>query len=92
MEKFKEYGEMGKAALIKSSEHATGLSRDLGISASKGAALASSAKSLGASMGMNGDMAVKAAGEIYGSLKGTETLSNSTMKAFMKLNVYAGVS
>ena len=73
MEKFKEYGEMGKAALIKSSEHATGLSRDLGISASKGAALASSAKSLGASMGMNGDMAVKAAGEIYGSLKGTET-------------------
>ena len=92
MEKFKEYGEMGKAALIKSSEHATGLSRDLGISASKGAALASSAKSLGASMGMNGDMAVKAAGEIYGSLKGTETLSNSTMKAFMKLNVYAGIS
>jgi len=91
-QKFVEYGEMGLNSLKRSSEQATQLSRNLGISSSKGQEVAASARSIGMAMGMTSDMAVNSAKEIYGAMQGTEKLTRNAQQAFMQLNVFAGMS
>ena len=90
--KAKESAEKGEEYLKKMSEQSTGLARSLGISQSNAEKLAGSARAIGGSMGMTSEMATQSAGAIYGAMKGVEQLSGSTMKTFMQLNAYAGVS
>jgi len=91
-QQFVKYGEMGLESIKRTSEQATQLSRNLGVSAAKGQELAASARSVGMAMGMTGDMAVNSAKEIYSSINGAEKLSKETQKTFMQLNVFAGMS
>jgi hypothetical protein len=43
-------------------------------------------------MGMTSDMATSSASAIYGAMSGVEKVSDGTLKTFMKLNVFAGMS
>jgi len=91
-EKFKENAEAGLRAMTRLSEESTGLARTLGISQGKAEGVAAAARSMGSAMGMTTGMATKSAEAIYGAMSGVEKQSDNTLKTFMKLNVFAGMS
>ena len=92
MRKFKENAAEGLEYLKKVSQQSVDLARNLGISQEKANGVASSARAIGGAMGMTTDMAVGSASAIYGAMSGVEKVSDSTLKTFMKLNVFAGMS
>jgi hypothetical protein len=89
---FKENAERGLRAMTRLSEESTGLARTLGISQGKAEGVAAAARSMGSAMGMTTGMATKSAEAIYGAMSGVEKQSDNTLKTFMKLNVFAGMS
>ena len=92
IEKFKENAEAGLRAMTRLSDESTGLARTLGISQGKAEGVAAAARSMGSAMGMTTGMATKSAEAIYGAMSGVEKQSDNTLKTFMKLNVFAGMS
>lgn len=92
MRKFKENAAEGLEYLKKVSQQSVDLARNLGISQEKANGVAASARAIGGAMGMTTDMAVGSASAIYGAMNGVEKVSDSTLKTFMKLNVFAGMS
>jgi|688.fasta_scaffold77884_3 hypothetical protein len=92
MRKFKENAAEGLEYLKKVSQQSVDLSRSLGISQEKANGVAASARAIGGAMGMTTDMAMGSASAIYGAMSGVEKVSDGTLKTFMKLNVFAGMS
>ena len=92
IEKFKENADAGLRAMTRLSDESTGLARTLGISQGKAEGVAAAARSMGSAMGMTTGMATKSAEAIYGAMSGVEKQSDNTLKTFMKLNVFAGMS
>ena len=92
LNKFKENADAGLRAMTRLSDESTGLARTLGISQGKAEGVAAAARSMGSAMGMTTGMATKSAEAIYGAMNGVEKQSDNTLKTFMKLNVFAGMS
>lgn len=90
--KFEEMGQKGLEAMKLSSERVVGLSRELGVTVGLASKLSGQIYSVGGSIGMTAEMAIKAGGAVYSALDGAEKATNSTLKAFMTLSGYAGVS
>jgi hypothetical protein len=90
--KFEEIGQKGLEAMKLSSERVTGLSRELGITVGLASKLSGQISSVGGSIGMTAEMAIKAGGAVYSALDGAEKATNKTLKSFMILSGYAGVS
>ena len=78
----------GEEAFMVISDETTGISRNLGISQKAASGLANSVAGMGPTTAKS-----KASIEgIYKAMGSTEKLSNSTLKVFVKLNTFAGMS
>jgi len=91
-EKFKENAKEGRQYLATISDSTKEFTAQLGVSVTVGQQLYGTARNIGATMGMTREQATGAAKEIYGALGGVETVSDKTMKTFMKLSVHGGVA
>ena len=84
--------EKGKEAALRINNENTDMARTLGISQKSAESLAKDVRGIGAAMGITGGAATQSATQIYSALDGAEKLSNNTLKTFMKLNVFAGMT
>jgi len=84
----KEGFEEGKEAAKKISEENVGLARNLGLAQGAAAKLAANVRGMGPTQAQS----VASAEALYGAMGGTEKLSQNTLKTFIQLNTYAGMS
>jgi len=84
----KEGYEEGKEAAKKISEENVGLARNLGLAQGAAAKLAANVRGMGPTQAQS----VASAEALYGAMGGTEKLSQNTLKTFIQLNTYAGMS
>jgi hypothetical protein len=92
MQKLKAQGEKGAAHMRAMSHDTMVMGRNLGVSSEKAKELAGQATAIGGAMGMTTSAAKQAAGAVYSALDGAEKVSNKTLKTFIQLNKYAGMS
>ena len=92
MQKLKAQGEKGAAHMRAMSHDTMVMGRELGVSGEKAKELAGQATAIGGAMGMTTGAAKQAAGAVYSALDGAEKVSNKTLKTFIQLNKYAGMS
>lgn len=90
--KMKEKAKKSADAIMGIQQASADMGRELGLSASKTAEVASQANKAAAGMGMTRKEAAAAAGSIYSSMDGAEKMTDKTMKSFMKLQKFAKMS
>ena len=88
IDKVKHGYEEGKEAAKKISEENVGLARSLGLAQGAASGLAASVRGLGPTA----EASVQSVESIYSAMGGTEKLSQNTLKTFIQLNTYAGMS
>jgi hypothetical protein len=84
----KEAYEEGKNAAARISEENVGMARSIGLAQSEATKLAENFKGIGPTVAAS----KQSVEGIYTALGTTEKLSNNTLKTFIKLNTYAGMS
>ena len=92
MKKLAAKGKEGAAHMRAMSHDTMVMGRELGVSGTKAKELAGQATAIGGAMGMTTGAAKQAAGAVYSALDGAEKVSNKTLKTFITLNKYAGMS
>jgi hypothetical protein len=92
MQKLAAKGKEGAAHMRAMSHDTMVMGRELGVSGEKAKELAGQATAIGGAMGMTTGAAKQAAGAVYSALDGAEKVSNKTLKTFIQLNKYAGMS
>ena len=92
MQKLSRKGKEGATHMRSMSQDTMDLGRNLGVSSEKAKELAGQATAIGSSFGMTTSAAKQAAGAVYNALDGAEKVSNKTLKTFIQLNKYAGMS
>jgi len=80
--------EKGKQAVERISEENTGMARSLGLAQGAASKLAGSVAGMGPSIAASKESITS----IYQAMGSTEKLSTSTLKVFVKLNTFAGMS
>lgn len=90
--KFKKSAEEGARYLAQISHEQKNFTKDLGVSVTVGKQLYGQVEGIGKGMGMTREEAVGAGKEIYSALGGVESMTNSTAKAFIKLNAHGGIA
>jgi hypothetical protein len=91
-QKMKEKAKKSADAIKGIEQASADMGRELGLSASKTAEVASQANKAAAGMGMTRKEAAAAAGSIYSSMDGAEKMTDKTMRSFMKLQKFAKMS
>jgi len=84
----KEGFEEGKEAAKKISEENVGLARNLGLAQGAAAKLAANVRGMGPTQAQS----VASAEALYSAMGGTEKLSQNTLRTFIQLNTFAGMS
>jgi hypothetical protein len=90
--KFKKDAEEGARYLATISHEQKNFTKDLGVSVTVGKQLYGQVEGIGKGMGMTREEAVGAGKEIYSALGGVESMTDSTAKAFIKLNAHGGIA
>ena len=90
--KFKKEAEEGARYLATISHEQKNFTKDLGVSVTVGKQLYGQVEGIGKGMGMTREEAVGAGKEIYSALGGVESMTDSTAKAFIKLNAHGGIA